>query len=187
MERQIIFLDTETTGFGSDARIVQMAWLVFNMDGKELKSENHVIRPVGFEIPEKATEIHGITTQEAISGGEDLEEVMLKFHNDLAQSSLLVGHNISYDVRMVSYEFARIGVIFGFEMMEKVCTMNKSTEYCAIPSERRYFKKPTLQELYSKLFGDKFEGEHDASADIRATAKCYWELKRLGVINLIIF
>lgn len=186
MERQIIFLDTETTGFGSSARIVQMAWLVYTMDGHELKSENHIIKPIGFEIPEETTEIHGITTQYALDKGKDLETTMLKFLNDLESSSLLVGHNISFDIRMVTYEFARIGAIFNFELIQKVCTMNKSTDYCAIPSERRYYKKPKLQELHSKLFGDNFEGAHDASADIKATAKCYWKLRDLGVINPIV-
>ena len=186
MESKILFVDTETTGFGSDARIVQIAWLIHDLNGNEIKSRNYVIKPVGFEIPEKATEIHGITTQAALDGGYHLKMVMLKFLNDLTCCNILIGHNISYDIRMVTYEFARIGVIYNFDMTEKVCTMHKSTDYCAIPSENRYYKKPTLQELHSKLFGDKFEGSHDAMADIRATAKCYWQLKNLRVINPII-
>jgi len=186
MEKQILFLDTETTGFGSDARIVQIAWLMSTMDSQEIKSESHIIKPVGFEIPEHTTEIHGITTEYALDKGEDLETVMLKFLNDLTSCNLLVGHNISYDVRMVTYEFARIGAIFNFEMIEKVCTMNVSTDYCALPSERNHYKKPKLQELHLKLFGEEFHGAHDALADIRATAKCYWQLKSLGVINPIV-
>jgi len=181
-----MFLDTETTGFGSDARVVQIAWLMADPDGHELKSDNYVIKPVGFEIPEEATKIHGITTQEAMDGGEDLEPVMLKFLNDLARCNLLIGHNISFDIRMVTYEFARIGAIYNFEMIQKVCTMNKSTDYCALPSERKYYKKPKLQELHMKLFGEEFKDAHDALGDVRATAKCYWELKKLGVINPII-
>ena len=186
MERQIIFLDTETTGFGSSARVVQMAWLVHDLSGNEIKSENHVIKPIGFEIPEEATKIHGITTQEAIDGGEDLEGIISLFLGDIVNSDLLVGHNISFDIRMMTYEIARLGLNYQFSWIEKVCTMHKSTDYCAIPSERRYYKKPKLQELHSKLFGDKFEGEHDASADIQATARCYYKLKELGVIDPII-
>ena len=186
MEKHILFLDVETTGTGSSARIVQMAWLVHDIEGNEIKSQNHIIKPDGFEIPVEATKIHGITTQEAIDGGEDLEMILLQFRKDLICCNLLVGHNISFDVRMVTYEFMRFGMPDKLREIEKVCTMHKSTDYCAIPSSKRYFKKPKLQELHSKLFGDNFEGAHDALADIQATARCYWQLKALGVINPII-
>ena len=186
MDKHILFLDVETTGTGSSARIVQMAWLIHDMEGKELKSESHIIYPDGFEIPEQSTEIHGITTQYALDNGEDLEMILLKFRHDLMSCNLLVGHNISFDVRMVTYELMRTGMPDKLREIEKVCTMHKSTEYCAIPSSKRYFKKPRLQELHSKLFGDNFEGAHDALADIQATARCYWQLKKLGVINPII-
>lgn len=179
-------MDTETTGFRSSDRVVQIAWLITDPNGHEFKTENHVIKPVGFEIPEQATKIHGISTQEAMDGGEDLESTMLTFLNDLECCELLVGHNISYDIRMVTYEFARIGAIYNFEMIQKVCTMHKSTDYCAIPSERKYYKKPKLQELHMKLFGEEFKDAHDALGDVRATAKCYWKLKDLGVINPLI-
>jgi hypothetical protein len=39
-------------------------------------------------------------------------------------------------------------------------------------------------ELHRKLFGCDFEGAHDASFDVAATAKCFWELVRLGVIKI---
>lgn len=39
-------------------------------------------------------------------------------------------------------------------------------------------KWPTLQELHTFLFGVGFEGAHDALVDVRACAKCYWEIQR---------
>lgn len=75
--------------------------------------------------------------------------------------------------------------------MHKICTMKESTAYCKIPNKpdkngrvRGGAKWPTLQELHSKLFGSEFEAAHDAMADITATKDCFFELVRLGVIQL---
>ena len=40
----------------------------------------------------------------------------------------------------------------------------------------RRFKLPTLIELYSHLFNQKFESAHNASADVEATALCLFKL-----------
>ncbi len=42
-------------------------------------------------------------------------------------------------------------------------------------------KWPTLPQLHAKLFNEHFEGAHQALADVRAGAKCYFELKRRKV------
>jgi hypothetical protein len=34
-----------------------------------------------------------------------------------------------------------------------------------------------------KLFGDPFVGDHDALVDVRACAKCYFELRKLEVMQ----
>ena len=41
---------------------------------------------------------------------------------------------------------------------------------------------PTLEELHISLFGAAFQSAHNALADARACAKCYFELRRRGVI-----
>jgi hypothetical protein len=61
--------------------------------------------------------------------------------------------------------------------------MKASTDFCALPGSYGY-KWPKLSELHMKLFDEDFEEAHDASVDITACAKCFWELKRKGIINL---
>ena len=78
-------------------------------------------------------------------------------------------------------ELLRKGVESNFERLPKICTMKSSTKYCRIPGNYGY-KWPTLSDLHINLFGNDFEGAHDAFADIDATEKCFWELKRRGVI-----
>jgi len=44
------------------------------------------------------------------------------------------------------------------------------------------YKGNLVSELHYILFRENFEEEHNAAVDIHATAKCFWELKRLGKI-----
>jgi DNA polymerase-3 subunit epsilon len=67
--------------------------------------------------------------------------------------------------------------------MGKICTMMKSTSFCKLPAKRGY-KWPKLDELHQTLFGCDFEGAHDAGSDVLATVKCFFELVRLGVIEM---
>ena len=59
--------------------------------------------------------------------------------------------------------------------------MKKSTNYCKLDGPYGY-KWPKLSELHYKLFGIGFEEAHNAAVDINATAKCFWEMKKIGVL-----
>ena len=62
------------------------------------------------------------------------------------------------------------------------CTMIRSTDYCQLPGRYGKYKWPKLEELHFKLFGESFEGAHDALADIRATMRCYYEMEKRGLV-----
>jgi hypothetical protein len=60
--------------------------------------------------------------------------------------------------------------------------MERTTDFCALKGP--YGNKwPKLTELHYKLFGSGFEEVHNAAVDIQATAKCFWELRRMGIIG----
>lgn len=44
------------------------------------------------------------------------------------------------------------------------------------------FEWTKLQELHYRLFGCDFEDTHDAMADITATKKCFFEMRKRGLI-----
>lgn len=187
-----LFFDTETNGLPRDwkapvanlsnwPRLVQIAWILFDGEGNELGRNDHIIRPVGFTIPSDASSIHGITTERALSEGVDLRHVLDEFRMQLDLSRSLVAHNISFDEKIVGAEFLRSGMENLIPMKRHICTMQGSTDFCAIPGNYGY-KWPKLEELHVKLFGRSFSEAHNAAADINATAKCFWELRRRGVI-----
>ena len=187
-----LFFDTETTGLPrnwkapvSDVnnwpRLVQIAWLVYDSKGNRLEANDFIIKPEGFIIPTDASEVHKITTDKAISEGEKLEFVLGLFEEQINTASILVAHNMSFDEKIVGAEFIRKGIQSKLFQKPKICTMNKSTNYCKIPGPYGY-KWPKLSELHTVLFGEEFEEVHNAAADINATAKCFWRMKELGVI-----
>ena len=96
----------------------------------------------------------------------------------LNQAEYLVAHNMSFDEKIIGAEFLRNKMQDSLPAKRKTCTMQSATDYCALP------KWPKLSELHYKLFQTGFEEAHNAAADISATIKCFWELKRLGIIKV---
>lgn len=64
-------------------------------------------------------------------------------------------------------------------ILPMICTMKSTTKLLNIPGP--YGPKfPRLQELYAYLFSV----QHNAFHDLRATARCYFELINRGVLSL---
>jgi len=62
--------------------------------------------------------------------------------------------------------------------------MRGSTDHCKLQGRGFSFKPPKLSELHKHLFGEWFEGAHNAMVDVEATAKSFGELVKKGVIEL---
>ncbi len=183
-----LIFDTETTGLprNYDApvndldnwpRLVQLAWQLHNTKGVLLSIGNYIIKPEGFSIPYNAEKIHGISTARALKQGHPLVEVLEKFRRDLSSTKLLVGHNIDFDIKIVTAEFLRANLQDLLIGVPSIDTKDESTEYCALPGGKAgKYKWPTLTELHTKLFGKGFDDAHDAAYDVHATAKCFFGL-----------
>lgn len=188
-----LFFDTETNGLPRNwkapvsdlknwPRMVQLAWLVFDEQGNEVHAADHIIKPDGFTIPGDLAKIHGITTKRAIAEGVPLNQVLDEFSAACNKAGVLVAHNLSFNEKIVGSELLRAGYKNILMRKKRVCTMESSTNFCKIPGKYGY-KWPRLSELHQKLFGTDFEEAHNASADIAATARCFWELRKRGVVR----
>jgi DNA polymerase III epsilon subunit-like protein len=188
-----LFFDTETTGLPINwnlpasnvnnwPRLVQLAYLMYDENGKKIQSGNHIIKPNGFVIPTEASNVHKITTERALREGKPLMSVLQEFNNLIQKADCLVAHNISFDEKVIGAEFIRNGMTNSFVGKDKICTMEKSKNYCAIKSSWGDYKWPKLSELHYKLFATNFSEAHNAAVDIDITAKCFWELKKRNII-----
>ena len=190
----MLFFDTETTGLPKNwqapvsdlnnwPRIVQLAWILSDDKGKEISGQNYIIKPEGFLIPEESSRVHGISTEQAMREGINLEKALSDFSYDLSQSNLLVAHNINFDQKIIGAEFLRKDVETNLDDISKFCTMQSATNYCQIEKPNGYgYKWPRLEELHLKLFNKNFDNAHDALADVKACARCFFELKDKNII-----
>lgn len=186
-----LFFDTETTGLPKRwnapitdldnwPRLVQLAWLLYDSKDQEIKRANRIIIPEGFIIPPEASKVHGISTQRAKDEGVDLTEALIEFSNALEEADFLIAHNISFDEVIVGAEFLRKNITSRIANIPKICTMKTTTNVCKIPGRNGY-KWPNLTELHQTLFQQGFDGAHDALADVKACADCFFKLKKTGM------
>ncbi|MFH0856845.1 MAG: 3'-5' exonuclease [bacterium] len=187
-----LFFDTETTGlprrynapatdFNNWPRLIQIAWMLYDGAGNEMQSADYIIKPEGFLIPKEAENIHGISNEKANAEGIFLKQALSEFLAAMKKSEILVAHNMSFDEKIVEAEFLRENMEHNMGNLKKICTKINSTEFCQLPGNYG-FKWPSLTELHNKLFSSDFDGAHNALSDVKICVKCFFELKRLGVV-----
>ena len=177
-----LVFDTETTGIPrrrngvydpkntadfDTARLVSISWKLADFSPKTF-----IVRPEGFEIPEFVSRIHGITHKFATDNGFSLVYVLRDFLADVQSATLLVAHNIDFDLAIVRSELHRVlpgTPHLNLTTCASFCTMLRGQEILRLP------KWPKLHELYRLLTGTDPElGRlHRAEYDIFCCGVCY--------------
>ena len=191
-----LIFDTETTGLPkkwnapvSDSdnwpRCIQLAWQLHDETGKLSSNSSFLIKPENFDIPFESEKVHGVSTALAMKDGLGLKEVINRFLIDLKKSKYLVGHNVKFDINIIGAELYRLGIVSNFSQLKVIDTCTEITaNLCKLPGGRSgKFKFPTLIELHDFLFRDSFEHAHNASADVEATARSFFELIRTDIFS----
>ena len=195
-----LVFDTETTGLPkkwnapvSDSnnwpRCVQLAWQLHDAKGDLISNHSYLIKPENFTIPFEAEKIHGISTDLALETGKNLTEVLELFIKDYNKSGFLVGHNVKFDINIIGAELFRVGHPIDITKKDVLDTCSELTaQVTKLPGGRGgKYKYPTLIEIYSILFQEKFNEAHNASADVEATSRVFFELVRKSVFNQSVF
>lgn len=163
----VIIFDTETFGkvksiiddvqnLSNWPKIRQICWQTFDLNGNLLKNENHYF------------------TKEEIGKSD----ILKTFIEDFQNSKLSIAHNFLFDFKVITAELIRHKLPSNsLEGITIYDTMTNNIELCGLVSEYGYVKYPTLTELYQKLFDKSFDGAHDAENDVKATAKCFWNIR----------
>ena len=191
-----LIFDTETTGLPKrwDApitdinnwpRCIQIAWQLHDEMGKLIEHQDYLVKPEGFNIPYDAERIHGISTELADAEGITLADVLEKFNNALSKTKFIVGQNLGFDINIMGCEFYRLGIESPMSEMPILDTCTETTaSLLKLPGGRGgKFKLPTLTELHQYLFKKPFAEAHNATADVEATTRCFFELIRTEVFT----
>ncbi|WP_298391739.1 DNA polymerase III subunit alpha [Flavobacterium sp.] len=186
-----LIFDTETTGLPKSwaapitdtnnwPRCIQIAWQLHDEMGNLVEHQDYLINPDGFNIPYDAERIHGISTELAQQNGIQLKEMLEKFNIALSKAKFIVGQNVGFDVNIMGCEFYRMGIQSPMASMPILDTCTEVTaSLLKLPGGRGgKFKLPTLTELHQYLFNEPFAEAHNATADVEATTRCFFELIR---------
>ena len=209
---KVLVFDTETTGLpegrntsitevGKWPHIIQISFILYDTDEVNmLLCEDHIIKlDDTVDISEESVRIHGITRRQSTRKGVPLIDAIHKFNTALQNADCVVGHNLSFDKRMVMVESNRLKIPQYFTNnngsgIKEYCTMKNSITLCAIEAVskqgRTYYKYPKLQELHQKLFGNIPNGTHDSLGDVLICLRCYGnmvydhDISKEGTTNL---
>lgn len=191
MSKNILFLDTETTGLPSRwnapynewPRMVSLAYMLCEDNGKVIDQMELIIKPDGYEIPKEASDINGITQVIAEQQGNDLQMVLIKLLTLVEIADLIVFHNQSFDVGIITGEQMRMGFgkseYISIQRPKIFCTKESSTNILKIPNSRGGHKWPSLAELCA-FCGVENETAHNALSDVIATKECYFYMVEQG-------
>lgn len=161
-------VDIETTGFSIErCNIIEIAAL--KISNGEIVDSFHAFIKQTDPIPPFITSLTGITDQELADGDliDDVLQDLSKFLGELT----VVGHNVAFDYRFLSYNFEKqLNIILD---NERIDTMRLAKELIYdIPN----FKLDTLV----KYFNIMDNGHHRADKDVRMT---YELIKSLSNLN----
>ena len=170
-------LDTETTGLDPLTDEIISIGAVRIVNGRLLKKEifNVLVDPQR-ELPQESIKIHGIRP-EMLQGQPTIDKVLPLFYQ-FTENTVLVGHNVAFDMRMFQVKEFISSVKFTQPVLD---TMLLSA--VINPSHGHH----SLEAISDRL-GITITGRHTALGDALATAeiliKCIPLLARVGLLTL---
>lgn len=158
-----LVLDTETTGLGSDAQIVQIA--VIDASGETLLDT--LVSPT-CDIPPDATHIHGITNDMVLSA-PNWRSVHARVANLVMARNVII-YNASYDLRLLYQSDNAAGVQVLWErIMSPTCAMLAFAELYGDWNEYHQSYRWQTLEKAARYYGLPVNGAHSALGDCRLT------------------
>lgn len=156
-----VSFDTETTGLGSEARIVEIAFVRFEK-GEIAEKWESFLKPEGvkWEDPnvQKALEVNQIK-REQLDGAPSFMDVFHHVAAHLRGVDVWVAHNAEFDLRMLDQEY-KAHKQASFPILPKLCLCTKLLSSQIHPSE----KKHNLQ-FVAPRWGVQQDGAHRAASD----------------------
>ncbi len=191
MNKHILVLDTETSGLPKKwdvpydtknnwPHVLQIAWLIFDLEGNLIKKENHYLKPTDFKITKASFKIHQLSLNFLNHRGKDPKLVLKKLIADLEKyNPLMVGHFVELDYHMVAAELFRVNMDYPLAKIPLFCTLKASAPYVKNPN----FEYLKLNRFYKTLFNKRPEKLHDALADAQLTSEIFFHLLNKNEID----
>lgn len=192
---KLIFFDTETTGLNPGS-ICQLSYILVDTSVKPTKTIGKNFFFSVEYIEPSAEKVHGFSVESlySLSDGKYFEDTYESFIDDFKDADVIVGHNVNFDLKFLSYELEGLGEELNPKFV--FCTMNYYKDICNILNEHGNIKKPKLIEaakflnitqekiaaLGKTLFNESHDF-HDARYDVAATYLLVTEGIKQGYIE----
>lgn len=166
---KLAVFDTETTGVNPrNDRIVSATVALIDEQGLAGERYDWLIDP-GIDIPETASRIHGITTEQARTGGMQSAKAtqqIIERLNDFEQRGYpLVAYNAPFDLTLLAAEAAR-------HSLEWSLTLNRVIDPLVIDKKMdRYRKGLRKLESLCEHYGVRLHLAHDSGEDAIASGR----------------
>jgi DNA polymerase III epsilon subunit-like protein len=152
--------------------VLQLAYVICDDNGNIIKKVNKYVKN---RLPTNdSIKIHGIDINKIKAEGIDFREVINELVNNLSECKYVVGHNLQYDLTTILNDIRSYGIHIVDDNNNPILNIFKNIE--SKDTMQMNGSKIKLEALYEKLFGNKFDGAHDALNDVEATKKIYFKL-----------
>jgi len=164
-------------------RMIHLSWIMLNDDLKPIHDFDCVVNPEGFAITDQIAKYARLDKEEIEKKGEDLEDILKQFTKSAEEADYIIAHNMNANECIVAAEYMRKNMHPPIFTKERICLMQEATWFCKIPSKGGGYKWPTLNELYSILFHQRYTPANNARADVIAAARSFIMLKKKGELE----
>jgi DNA polymerase-3 subunit epsilon len=166
-----VAIDTETTGFGPEARILEVAVVTFE-GGQVVNEWSRLLKPKnvdwGNSRVQEALAINHINVAD-LEGKPDFADIVMELQLELA-SALWVAHNAEFDLKMLNQELARLGH----------SALSPSMTACTLQLAR-YFDNARVNKLgdVAGRYGVAQEDAHRAAVDARTAGNIFLAMHKV--------
>ena len=118
---RVLIFDTETTGLPKSKNltpesihlwpyIVQFSYIIFDTTTNSIiRISDSIVKLKPYNVISKeSTALHGITNDISLAEGIELAKIFKIFFEDVKNVDLLVAHNMSFDISMITAELIRL-------------------------------------------------------------------------------
>ena len=160
--------DTETTGLDPVQDEIISIGAVRMLGGRLLRQEtfDRLVDP-GRSVPPRSVAVHGISTS-MVRGQPSIDDVLPLFAR-FAEDTVLVGHNVGFDMRLLKEKEDRTGIHFGQPVLDTLLL-----DAALHPD----FEEHSLEAIADRL-GVEVVGRHTALGDALVTAEVFLRLMTL--------
>ena len=164
-------------------RLLHVSWIILDENFKPVKDYDCIITPEGFSITPDIEKFCHLTEEEIKEKGTPLEDVLKEFDKSVQSVEFVFAHNLGFNQNIMAAEYVRMNMRQKIFYTESFCLMQESTYFCKLPSKKGGYKWPSLSELHTILFKQKYTPSNNARADVIAATRCFIMLMKVGALE----